>query len=228
MPSADDTEEHALDPVRRNWHWLVIQFFMRNILTLFNRYRARGLDRIPETGGGLVVVNHQSFLDPLLVGLPLQRPVSYVARDTLFPVPFIGWVLRNTYVMPINRDAGGTEVVRKSVKRMQDGFLVGVFPEGTRSRDGVLGELKPGLIALARRGKVPIYPVGISGAYRAMPRGKLGMRFKEIRVVFGEPIPAEQVAELTRKGNEDEFLATIAAAIQSCLDEANEWHAAEA
>lgn len=210
-------------PTRRNWLWSFFQFLLRNVFVVFLRYRARGIRRIPANGGGLILVNHQSFLDPLMVGLPLRRPISYVARDSLFPVPFIGWLLRNTYVMPINRDSASTESVREAVRRMQHGFLVGVFPEGTRCTNGRMGPFKPGFIALARRGKLPIYPVGISGAYRAMPRGKLMLYFRDVRVVFGEPIPADEVARLAKKGNEEELLETVRSRVQACLSEADEW-----
>lgn len=188
------------------------------------RYRARHIERIPETTGGLILSNHQSFLDPLLIGLPLRRPVSYIARDNLFRIPVIGWILQRTYVVPINRESAGTESVREGVRRMKAGFLVGVFPEGTRCTDGEMGEIKPGFVAVARRAKQPIYPVGIAGAYRAMPKGGLKIYPRKIRVVYGEPIPADEVERLAKKGNEDEFLDVIRERLQSCLNEANEWY----
>ena len=211
------------DPTYRNVVWRSIQILLKLVFTFCFRYRCRHLERIPTEGGGLILSNHQSYLDPLLIGLPMQRPVSYIARDSLFRVPIIGWILRKTYVMPINRDAAGTESVREAVRRMQAGYLVGVFPEGTRSTDGELGEIKPGFVALARRSNLPILPVGIAGAYRVMPKGGLRFYCRKVRVVYGEPIPAEKVRELARKGNEAEFLETIRRHIQMCLDEANEW-----
>jgi 1-acyl-sn-glycerol-3-phosphate acyltransferase len=218
-----DSHPPLPDPTSRNAVWLSTQLFLRLVFTFCFRYRCRHLERIPESGGGLVLSNHQSFLDPLLIGLPLQRPVSYIARDSLFRVPIIGWILRNTYVMPIHREAAGAESVREALRRMKAGYLVGMFPEGTRSTDGQLGEIKPGFVALARRSKLPIYPVGIAGAYRVMPKGGLRFYCRKVRVVYGEPIPADKVQELARKGNEEEFLATIREHIQMCLDEANAW-----
>ncbi|MGZ0168002.1 MAG: lysophospholipid acyltransferase family protein [Planctomycetales bacterium] len=210
-------------PTRRNIVWLALQYTMRLVYMLWLRYQVRGLENVPNTGGGLVLVNHQSFLDPTLVGVPLQRPVSYLARDSLFRVPIIGWVLRNTYVIPINRDAPGTASIRKALQRMNDGFLVGLFPEGTRSLDGNVGEFKPGFISLIRRAKVPVYPVGIAGAHEAMPRG--GVRFwpQRVRVVFGEPLDAEEVARLSTKGHEDELVAFVRSAVEICQLEAQAW-----
>lgn len=211
------------DPTSRNAVWFSVQLLLRLVFTFCFSYRSRHLERIPEEGGGLILANHQSYLDPLLIGLPMQRPVSFIARDSLFRVPVIGWILRKTYVMPINRESAGTESVREAVVRMHAGYLVGVFPEGTRSTDGVLGTLKPGFVALARRSKLPIYPVGIAGAYRVMPKGGLRLYFHKVRVVYGEPIPADEVQALARKGNEAEFLSAIREHLQKSLDEANAW-----
>ena len=211
-------------PYRRNLPWLGFQMLLKLAFAILFRYRAKHCERIPETTGGLVLSNHQSYLDPLLIGLPLQRPVSYIARENLFRIPVLGTILRNTYVMPINRDSAGTESVREAVRRMNAGFLVGVFPEGTRSADGKLGEIKPGFVALARRAKQPIYPIGIAGADRAMPKGGLKIYPKKIRVIFGEPIPAEEVVRLSKKGNEEECLKVIHDRLQECLDEANAWY----
>jgi 1-acyl-sn-glycerol-3-phosphate acyltransferase len=223
MAATSTDPNGSLDPIRRNRVWRTIQFFVRWVFALFLRFRARGIENVPAEGGALLVANHQSFLDPLIVGVALRRPVSYVARDSLFRIPLVGWVVRNTYVIPINREAASADSIREAVRRMHQGFLLGVFPEGTRSRDGRIGEIKPGFIALARRGKLPIVPIGISGAYRAMPRGNTRLYFRNVRIVYGTPIPAEQVRELARKGNEAEFIAFIRAKLQVCLDEADAW-----
>jgi 1-acyl-sn-glycerol-3-phosphate acyltransferase len=226
----EPTKKHRIDadaplphPTRRNLVWFVIQQLLRLLFTVRLHYRARGTERIPAEGGGLVLVNHQSSLDPLLVGLPLSRPVSYVARDTLFNVPVVGWVLRRTYVMPIDRDAASSAVIRQSVARMHHGFLVGVFPEGTRTTDGSIGEFKPGFIALVRRGGVPVYPVGIAGAMHAMPRGVLFPRRARVAVVFGEPITPEQYEPYLQRGREQEMIDLARDRIARCQREAEAW-----
>jgi len=210
-------------PTRRNIVWLTLQYMMRVVFMFWLRFQARGLENVPKTGGGLVLINHQSFLDPPLVGVALQRPVSYLARHSLFRVPVISWVLRNTYVMPINRDAPGTASIRTALQRMNDGFLVGLFPEGTRSPDGKVGEFKPGFISMIRRAKVPVYPVGIAGAHEAMPRG--GVRFwpQKVRVVYGKPLSPDEVSRLSAKGHEDELVALVRSAVEACQNEAQAW-----
>ena len=76
----------------------MIQIFMQTLLVPLLRYRAEGLERYPADTGALLLINHQSYLDPMLVGLPLRRPVSFLARDSLFRVPVISWILKKTYV----------------------------------------------------------------------------------------------------------------------------------
>ncbi|MEW4529565.1 lysophospholipid acyltransferase family protein [Maioricimonas sp. JC845] len=210
------------DPLKRNWVWFSIQQLLQVLFVLLFRYRARGYDKLPP-GGALLLVNHQSMLDPLLVGLPLKRPVSFVARENLFRVPIVGWILKRTYVIPINRESAGTHVIRESTRRMQQGFLVGVFPEGTRTRDGNLGTLKPGFVALVRRARVPVYPVGIAGAYRIMPRGTKFPRPRKVRVVFGDPLTEDELQEGLQRGNEERLVQLVTSRIEECAREASEW-----
>lgn len=208
-------------PDRRNLPWLASQVTLRVVFTVWLGYRARGTERLAP-GGGLLLVNHQSFLDPLLVGLPLSRPVSFLARDSLFRVPVLGPFLRATYVMPINRESAGTESIREAVRRMRHGFLVGIFPEGTRTADGLLGEFKPGFVALVRRAGVPVYPVGIAGAFEALPRDAKWLRPKPVRVVFGDPF-----AEQELKGDPETLSALARGRIAACLAEAEAWRKGE-
>jgi 1-acyl-sn-glycerol-3-phosphate acyltransferase len=222
MTSPPVTKQYG-SPLRRNWVWFGIQVVLRIVFSFWLRYRARGVERIPSSGGALLLGNHTSFVDPLLVGLPLSRPVSFLARDTLFRVPLIGWILRHTYVMPLARDTGGASGIRETLRRLEEGFLVGIFPEGTRSADGALGPFKPGFAALVRRTDLPIYPVGIAGAHRAMGRGSLVLKPRRVCVVFGEPFPRETIETLRGRGREAELVETVRARIAECQREAEAW-----
>jgi 1-acyl-sn-glycerol-3-phosphate acyltransferase len=210
------------DPCVRNAHWRTIQFLLQNVFSFWLRYRARGLDHLPPQGGALFVINHQSFLDPLLVGLPLRRPVSYLARENLFRVPVVGWILRNTYVMPINRDAASTSSLREAIRRLQHGFYVGIFPEGTRTETGQIGPLKPGFLLLLRRTEVPIIPVGIAGAFQAYPKGRWLPLPGTVRVVFGEPLSRDDLQKFSRD-QETELLAYVRRRMLDCQAAAERW-----
>ena len=161
--------------------------------------------------------------DPaLLVGVPLWRPVSYLARENLFRVPLVGWILRHTYVVPINRESAGTGSIREMIARLKAGFWVGIFPEGTRSPDGALGEIKPGFLALLRRADVPVCPVGIAGANEALSRSAWFLRPTKVRVVFGTPIASEEVSAALGQG--EEFVVNlIRERLEQSLTEANSW-----
>ena len=195
----------------------------RIFFALWLRYRARGLEHIPAAGGGLVLANHQSYLDPLLVGLPLSRPISFLARDNLFRIPVIGLILKNTYVKPINRENASTASIRETVQRAEQGFLCGIFPEGTRSESNEMGEFKPGFIALARRLELPIYPVGIAGTHLALGRGSCLLKPYRVRVVFGPPILPAEIAELKVRGREQELVNFVRQRVLACQQEAEAW-----
>ncbi len=190
------------------------------VFGLWLRFRATGLENIPPEGPGLIIANHLSFLDPLLIGLPLKRPVSYVARDSLFRLPVVGWILRNTYVMPINREAAGTAVIRQTIERLNTGFLCGIFPEGTRSRDGEVGRFKPGFIALIRRSPVPIYPAALAGTGRAMGRGAWFLKPVPVCTAFGKPISPETIQEYLERDDEDGLIAHVRERVIETLAEA--------
>jgi 1-acyl-sn-glycerol-3-phosphate acyltransferase len=210
-------------PVRRNGIWFFFQIIVRVVFAVWLRYRSRGADRLPAAGGGLLLSNHQSFIDPLLIGLPLRRPISFLARDDLFSVPVIGWILRHTCVMPLNREGGSSAAIRETLRRMEHGFLVGIFPEGTRSPDGALGRFKPGFAALVRRADVPIFPIGIAGAHRALGRGSRFLRPHRVCVVFGEPFPRDEIARLSERGREHELVEAVRSRIADCQEEAEAW-----
>ncbi|MDP1797027.1 MAG: lysophospholipid acyltransferase family protein [Planctomycetaceae bacterium] len=215
------------NPLHRNIIWRLGQLLMSNIFGLWLRMRARGFENLPKEGGALLLINHQSYLDPLLVGMPLPRPISYLARDSLFRVPVLGWILKNTYVMPISRESASTASLREAIRRLQHGFYVGIFPEGTRTETGAVGPFKPGFLALLRRADVPVIPVGVAGAYEAMPRGTPFLWPGKVRVVFGEALPREKLAAFP-KSDEEGLLEYVRQHVIACQTDASEWRKEQA
>lgn len=211
-------------PMRRTCPWWPLQIIAQSAAAFWFNYRARGLEHLPAQSGAMLLINHRSFVDPILAGLPLDRPVSFVARHNLFSVPVLGGLLRRTFVVPINRDAAGTASLREIIRRLEHGFLVGMFPEGTRhTGPETLGPLKPGFVSILRRAKVPVIPVGIAGASKVMPRGTVLLRPRPVRVVIGEPISASRLSELATRGRERELLDFVAGRMSDTVTAAEEW-----
>lgn len=210
-------------PLRRNWVWFGFQIVAQVLFTIWFRARTRGLENLPKEGPGLILMNHESFLDPLVAAVWIKRPVSYLARHDLFDVPVVGWILRRTYVMPINRLKGSSAAMRATIQRLDQGFLVGIFPEGARTEDGELGEIKGGFLAITRRAPVPIIPMGIAGTRKAMAYGDFFPKPFRVRVVIGEPLDAEEVARLSTKERQGEMLELIEQRLRDCRRAAEEW-----
>ena len=110
---------------------------------------------MPATGGGLVLSNHQSNLDPIVIGLCCTRRLNYVARQTLFSFAPLRWLLESLEVIPIDREGSGFGGLKETLKRLKRGEIVVLFPEGTRTPDGEVHSMKPGFCALAKRSGDP-------------------------------------------------------------------------
>ncbi|MDG3002171.1 lysophospholipid acyltransferase family protein [Paludisphaera mucosa] len=156
-------------------------------LAAFGGWRSTGWENMPATGGALLVSNHLSYLDVFVLGIGVRRPLNYVARSTLF-VPVLGPFIRSVGGFPIQREGMGASGMKETLRRLRSGGVVTLFPEGTRSPDGELGELKPGIALLVSRAGVPVVPAGVAGTFRAWPRGRLLPRPYPVRVHYGAPI----------------------------------------
>lgn len=170
--------------------WNVGQVFSRVLSMVLFRLTVRGLQHIPKTGPVLMVTNHQSFLDPWLIAIAPSRQFHFMARDSLFKNKAFGWIISLLNAYPVRRGAADLTSIRMTIERLEQGRLVNIFPEGTRSTDGSIGKVAPGLTLIVNRCKidVPIVPAVIDGAFEAWPRNKKFPRPKKIRIVYGEPI----------------------------------------
>ncbi|MBE6427961.1 MAG: 1-acyl-sn-glycerol-3-phosphate acyltransferase [Planctomycetaceae bacterium] len=191
--------------------WVFITYVLGKI---FFRLEYRYQDQIPKEGKLVVIANHQSFLDPPMIGTGMPRFSHYMARDTLFKGLF-GWHIRHLNAFPISRDKNPIAGIKETLKRLKEEQAVIIFPEGTRSEDGRLGEFQKGIISVARRSKAPILPCVIQGAYDAFPRHSKFVHLHKIIITYGKLIPAEKVQEM----NEDELLLFLRGIIAEMLGE---------
>ncbi len=166
-------------------------FRMYLTVTYFGRVYNR--EHVPDDGPVILVSNHQSFLDPMIVGYGLQREVSYMARDSLFRNPIFGWFIRSVHAFPVRRGEADMRAIKETFKLLKDGKVVLMFPEATRTRDGKITPFKPGLALLAQKAKATVVPVVIDGAFEAWPRTSLVPKpFVPVSASFGKPfLPSE-------------------------------------
>lgn len=208
---------------RRSWLYRLLQWMVTLPYAVMFRFRVRGLENVPSKKPALLLVNHLSFLDPAIVCYCFKRPVSFMARDSLFRVPVLGWAIKTLHAFPVKRRAASSETIRNAVGRLQQGYLVGLFPEGTRGVEGEVGTIKPGFVALVRRCPVPVIPIAVAGTGRAMPRGAWWIRWATVRMVIAEPISVEEVERLCQKGREKEFAALVSERLTESYAEAKHW-----
>ncbi len=147
-----------------------------------------GRHNVPKTGGVLLVANHQSFIDPPVLGVQLERPVSYLGKSELFSNLILNWLFRRLNAFPVRQGEGDIGAVKETIRRLQEGRVLTLFPEGGRSVDGELGPMLSGASLVVRRAGVPIVPVAIEGSFKAWPRHKALFQRAPVRVLFGKPV----------------------------------------
>jgi 1-acyl-sn-glycerol-3-phosphate acyltransferase len=176
--------------------------------TLGFSLRTEGVRHVPRRGPVLFISNHESFLDPLAVGLAVRRRTRYLARKTLFRSKLFGDYLRSVGCVPVDQEGIAKEGLKSSVDLLLRGEPLLVFPEGERTLTGKMLPFKPGILLLMKKAPVPIVPVGVAGAYEAYPRGTLFPKFAPLfwpptgaalAVSVGAPIPPERFEGLRRE-----------------------------
>lgn len=164
------------------------QAVFRLVFRLYFRWEVRGVEHLTRTGGGLLVCNHTSFLDPPLAGTPWPRPVNYLAREDLFHVPLLAAWMRACHTIPVKRGAGSLYSLRRVVEVIRQGGVVLVFPEGTRSGTGALQDARGGAGLIIKMTGAPVFPCYIQGAYDAWSRHAWFPWPRKIHVTYGPPV----------------------------------------
>jgi len=174
-------EENAREPVKTGLLFYMGRFLFFVLFKLFWRLTVEGSENIPASGGVLIAPNHRSYIDPPLMGSAMRRPLHFLAKQELFEVPALGFLIRRTNAFPIKRGKQDIGAFRKVFKLLESGEPLLVFPEGTRSKDGGFGKARPGLGMIACISQVPAVPV------RLLNSDKL-VFFKKLKVIFGKPV----------------------------------------
>lgn len=164
----------------------------RSFVEVFSTLEVEGWENVPS-GACLFASNHQSMVDPPLIGSCLPREISYIARRTLFYNPLFGAVIRACNSIPVDRGEADVGAIRAALGALADNRGLLIFPEGTRSFDGIIKEPKAGAGLLACKSGVPVVPIHIRGARDILPRGAyFPAGAARLRIRFGKPLmPAD-------------------------------------
>jgi len=154
------------------------------LLKIFWRMEVIGTENVPERGGVIIASNHVSYLDPAVLVASLNRKIYFITKKEVFKNTFISFILKNMNALSVDRENVDILAFKKAINILREEKVLGIFPEGTRSSNGELQELKLGAIKIAMKTGIPILPVGIIGTHKIYPRGiKFPILFKHKIIV---------------------------------------------
>lgn len=190
-PAENNSVGFWRSPAIVNFVYRITWLSGRAAFKLWFNWRTYNAERVPVDGPVIVAVNHASFADPPLVGCSLPRQINYLARESLFRFPIIGWYLRCLCAVPVDRDGGGAKGLKTILDRLLSGGGIVLFPEGTRTSDGKLQPARSGIGLTVIKSNAPVVPVHIFGAFEAYGRHIKFPRRKPVVVKYGKPMMFE-------------------------------------
>lgn len=162
-----------------------------------------GTENMPENGPVLLVSNHVSYYDPIVIGLGQKRWVRFMTLEDYFRVPILSTLIKLCGAFPVNQSKADKRAFSEALNTLKKGNVLGIFPEGGRSPDGRVHEAKPGIALIIVRTKATIVPVTITGAFEAWPRSRMLPRPKRICVRYGKPMTLDWDECQKRKGDRE-------------------------
>ncbi|SMB94422.1 1-acyl-sn-glycerol-3-phosphate acyltransferase [Desulfonispora thiosulfatigenes DSM 11270] len=182
-----------------------VKYILRFMLLFLVKLDFVNKEKIPQQGQIVFASNHVSLWDPVILGVYLTRKVHFIAKEELFKIFFLGFIMKRIGAIPIKRGQADRNAIRQSIKYLNNGEALCIFPEGTRSLNKNIGDFLPGTSLIAVKGNAPIIPVALIGTSDILKKG-----FKtKIRIVIGDPIevneyhnqkvPSSQIELLTKR-----------------------------
>jgi 1-acyl-sn-glycerol-3-phosphate acyltransferase len=165
-------------------------------------WEIQGLENVPAEGPVILAVNHQSLWDPLVAGCSLPRHVSFMAKEELFSIPVIGKISYMLGAFPVKRGQGDMNAIRHSLAILKQGGVLGLFPEGTRSKNGEVQKGHPGMVLLMEKSKATVVPVKMYGTRKLLTKG-----WGNIVVVIGKPMTPQMLQAPEGVENRREWIA---------------------
>lgn len=202
------------------WGIELLRPLIRSLTRALWRVKFEGIENIPAEEGLIIASNHQSYIDPFLISIPIKRPLRYLAWNVAMGWPVVGRAMRVLGAWPLQLEGSDPAAIRRSLQWLRAGGAVMIFPEGGRGRpDGSMIRFKAGAVRIALEAKVPILPITIRGANEVWPAGKHVPRLGKIEIVYHplfypEPKPDEDSRECARREIQE-----LAGIIESALKE---------
>jgi len=197
------------------WYYFLyrtIQLTLRGIFKSLYRTEVIGLEKVPRSGRVLLCCNHISYVDPVVIGAYIPRYTYFMAKKELFKVSFLSNLVTFLNAFPVRRDTTDRYAFDTSIKILKDDNLLGLFPEGTRSTDGIIREGKKGIGLIALLSRSDILPVAISGSNEIIQKPHKRVFFPRIRLIVGDVIKTGRIID------ENERKVAIAIIVSETMD----------
>ena len=170
---------------------MMLYRFLRFVVLIFYRCIIKieviGADNIPKTGGVILSANHKSNHDPIILAVSQKRSLAFMAKESVLKIPIIGFILKSAGVFPVKRGTGDIGAVKKAIEVLKSGYMLSVFPEGTRNKTGeILAPFQSGAALIAYKSESVIVPVVIISSYKL---------FSKVTVIYNKPINPKDYGE---------------------------------
>jgi len=191
---------------------------VHGLARLLLRVRFAGVEHVPRRGPVVIAPNHVSFMDPVLVTIPVHRPLHYMALEPFFRMRGLGPLIRWCRAFPVQEGEPDAAAVRTALRLLRSGEALVIFPEGGRSPDGRLMPFRSGAFRLALAAPAPVVPVTIRGAFEAWPPGRRLPRPGRVAITYHPPVDGSDLPPgVDRRGAPERLLALVRDRIAAAL-----------
>ncbi len=173
------------------FYWFV-KGMVHPFVRLYLRQTREGLEHLPRTGPAIIIANHSSYADPFVLGAASPRPIHFIVLQRMFDLMVLRWFYWGMGTIPVRIEGQDSRGIKRALRVLSRGGVLGIFPEGTRSPDGSVGEARPGAAMIAALSGAPVIPAYIEGANQALPVGANFPKPIRVNVRFGPPLYFER------------------------------------
>lgn len=195
-----------------------VRYVVWGVYKVVYNFKIEGIENIPQDRPLVMASNHRSYADPVILTMPMKRPVTYMAKEELFKNKLFGWFITKLGAFPVKRGAGDMQVIDDSIGILNSGRNLVIFPEGTRSKDGKVGKGKTGVALIAAKSGADVLPCGIIfDGEKLKFRSKLTLRFG--KVIPAEEIAVEDASPKALKGVKKRIMGAITELVEGTAEE---------